>query len=59
MSKYIDSECEQCDCYIEPYGCTEHHCTIYMDYLSYQADKEYDRRKDRQMEQEWDNEESI
>ena len=56
MSRYIDDECEQCDDYVRPYGCTNHQCSIYKDYeegrAEMAADNEHDRRKDDRIEKE-------
>jgi len=54
MSKYIAEECQGCDEYIEPYGCTDHGCEIYQEYQAGReemaADEEHDRRKDDRIE---------
>jgi hypothetical protein len=47
---YIDEECRQCDEYIRPFGCTNHHCTIYTDYKSELDAMAYDRKKDERAE---------
>lgn len=55
MAGYLDPECEGCPEYIRPYGCTNHGCSIYIDYelgrAEMAADFEHDKRKEELIEQ--------